>query len=269
MHNQSLVNSPIGIRRQRHLLAMVLLGAFAINPAGAQQGTPPAPIIVSGSVPDEPSHVALITKVREVFGRDRVVDNLTVGGVVAPPNWSAHAATVVTPDLKSISQGQISMNGTNLTISGQVASEAVRQQIASNLASSLTPSYVVKNGLQVAAPQQNLLDKVLADRTVEFESGSARLTANGTMIVDEIAAAMKALGNRDFQVVGHTDDQGSRNLNVSLSLARANAVRAHLTAKGIDPARIATRGEGPDFPLATNATEAGRARNRRIEFRVN
>lgn len=257
------------MRNEATLLATLVLGVFLIAPAGAQQNAAaPEPIVVTGSVPDEAAHVALITKVREIFGRDRVVDNLSVGGVVAPPNWTQHAVAVVTPDLKAITRGQISMNGTNLTISGQVDSEAVRQEIASNMAGSLTPNHIVKNGLQVVASKQNLLDKVLADRTVEFESGSARLTPYGALIVDEIAATMKALGTGQFQVIGHTDNQGQHDLNVALSLARANAVRNHLSSKGIDPAHIATRGEGPDFPVASNATEAGRARNRRIVFKV-
>lgn len=258
------------MRNKTTLLVTLALGIFPTTAVVAQQDATAAlePIVVTGNVPDEAAHVALISKVREVFGRDRVVDNLSVGGVVAPPNWTQHAVSIVTPDLKAVTHGQMSMTGTNLTISGQVASEAIRQEIASNMAGSLTPNHVIKNGLQVAAPKQNLLDKVLADRTVEFESGSSHLTPYGALVVDEISTAMKTLGASQFQVIGHTDSQGPRNLNVALSLARANAVRDQLAKKGIDPARITARGEGPDFPIASNETEAGRARNRRIEFKV-
>jgi len=69
-------------------------------------------------------------------------------------------------------------------------------------------------------------------------------------------------------VIGHTDNTGTREANLALSLARAGAVRSYLAAKGIAAASIAVAGAGPDQPLADNASAEGRARNRRIEFRV-
>jgi OOP family OmpA-OmpF porin len=69
-------------------------------------------------------------------------------------------------------------------------------------------------------------------------------------------------------VIGHTDAQGARAANVSLSLARAESVKVYLVGKGLSADRLATSGMGPDQPVASNANEAGRARNRRIEFRV-
>lgn len=227
-----------------------------------------APIVVTGSVPDEATRVALLTRVREVFGANRVVDNLSVGGVVAPPNWSSYATKIIEPGLKTVSHGQLSLDGSNLSISGQVSSDAQRQQLANDLAANLNPTFVVKNGLQVAAPQQNVLDKTLADRTIEFESGSANITARGMAVLDEMATAMKTMGQRKFEIVGHTDNVGGRGYNVALSAARAISVKNFLAAKGIDANAIATRGDGPDRPVASNGTEVGRARNRRIEFRV-
>jgi OOP family OmpA-OmpF porin len=122
--------------------------------------------------------------------------------------------------------------------------------------------------LQVAPPQQDVLDKTLADRTIEFESGSANITPSGMTILDEMVVAMRGMGPQKFEVVGHTDNIGSRAYNLALSDARAAAVKNYLAGKGIDPAAISTRGEGPDQPVASNATAEGRARNRRIEFRV-
>ena len=79
---------------------------------------------------------------------------------------------------------------------------------------------------------------------------------------------MLTLGERRVEVIGHTDAQGSRASNVALSLARAQAVKSYLVGRGLDNERIATSGMGPDQPVADNLTEQGRARNRRIEFRV-
>jgi outer membrane protein OmpA-like peptidoglycan-associated protein len=69
-------------------------------------------------------------------------------------------------------------------------------------------------------------------------------------------------------IEGHTDSTGRHAYNVDLSNRRANAVRSYLAAKGVESRRIMARGLGPDFPVATNATEAGRQQNRRVEVLV-
>jgi len=251
------------------LLACVAVSSLAPAPwCAAQQAPEASPIVASGTVPDEATRVAILSRLREVFGAGRVIDNLAVGGVVAPPNWASYATRIIGPDLKQVSRGQMTLDGTNLSISGQVSSEAQRQQVASDLATNLNPNYLVKNNLQIAAPQQNVLDKTLADRTIEFESGSANITGRGTAVLDEMAAAMKNMTGQKFEIVGHTDNVGSRAYNLALSAARATSVKEYLIRKGIDGGAITTHGDGPDRPVAGNDTDAGRARNRRIEFRV-
>ncbi|MEG2031447.1 MAG: OmpA family protein, partial [Janthinobacterium sp.] len=145
-----------------------------------------------------------------------------------------------------------------------------RQQIASDIATSLNPTYVVNNGLRVKAAEaeQGMLDAALDKRIVEFDSGQASITPAGLAILDEMAAVMHKLKGRKVEVIGHTDNTGLRASNLSLSQARAEAVRSYLATRGIDPALVLASGQGPDRPVAGNATPDGRARNRRIEFRI-
>jgi OOP family OmpA-OmpF porin len=250
----------------RAFVLALLLGVGA--QLGCAWAEEPDPIIAAGTVPDEATRVAILTRLREVFGAARVIDNLAVGSVVAPPNWANYATKIITPDLKTVSRGQLAVDGTNVSLSGMVADEAQRQQIANDLAGNLNPTYVVKNALQVAPQQQNVLDQTLANRTIEFESGSAYITAAGMAVLDQMAAAMRTMTKQKFEIVGHTDNIGSRAYNLELSAERAESVKSYLVAKGIDGAAITTEGDGPDRPVAPNDTEAGRARNRRIEFRV-
>jgi outer membrane protein OmpA-like peptidoglycan-associated protein len=70
------------------------------------------------------------------------------------------------------------------------------------------------------------------------------------------------------EVQGHTDNRGNPATNRTLSERRANAVRTYLTNHGIAAARLRARGFGPDAPLESNATPAGRTRNRRVEFHI-
>ena len=69
-----------------------------------------------------------------------------------------------------------------------------------------------------------------------------------------------------MQVIGHTDSTGTQSYNMDLSQRRARAVAGILTAGGVAPNRIAASGMGPSQPVASNATEAGRAQNRRVEI---
>ena len=146
--------------------------------------------------------------------------------------------------------------------------EAQRQQMVAEMAQSLNPTYTVRNGLRVSAREQGVVDQALANRTIEFEPGSAVLRPAGQQILNEMATALLQLRGRRVTLIGHTDALGARGANVSLSLARAQAVKDHLVARGVPADSLSTSGMGPDQPVASNASEEGRARNRRIEFRV-
>ena len=226
------------------------------------------PVIVSGTVPDEATRVALLSRLREIYGAERVVDQLALGAVVAPPQWSQYVGKLLSPSLKQVHHGQLSVQGQTVHLQGEVGNEAQRQQLAADMAQSLNPTYSVRNGLRVAAREQSVVDQALANRTIEFEPGSAVLKPAGQLILNEMAAALLQLRGRRVALIGHTDGLGARPANVSLSLARAQAVKDYLMAKGIPADSLSTSGMGPDQPVASNATEEGRARNRRIEFRV-
>jgi OOP family OmpA-OmpF porin len=242
--------------------------ARAQTSAAPAQMTGPNQVVVAGTVPDEATRIAVITRMRELYGADRVVDQLALGAVVAPPQWQQYVQKLLSPSIKQVSHGQLSIQGSTVDIKGEVSNEAVRQQIASDMASSLNPTYTVRNALRVAVQEQAVVDQALANRIVEFEPGSAVLRPAALPILDEMASAMTRLKGRKFEVIGHTDAMGARAGNVSLSLARAQAVKTYLIGKGLPAESLATSGMGPDQPVASNATDEGRARNRRIEFRV-
>ena len=252
-------------------LAAALLCSAAVH-AYAQYPLPATPrpgqVVVTGTVPDEASKAAMLQRLRELYGAERVVDQIGIGNVALPPNWSGHVQKLIGPNLKLISKGELKVEGNIVTLRGEVANEAQRQQIASDAAVSLNPSYTVNNGLRVSAAEQELLDATLARRIIEFESGQAAIRPSGRDILDEMAGALQKVKGKKVEVIGHTDNVGLRESNVALSLARAEAVRSYLAGRGIDPGMVAVSGQGPDRPVADNAASEGRARNRRIEFRI-
>jgi len=226
-------------------------------------------VVAGGQVPDEATRVAVIAALRQVYGAASVIDKIEVVSTVGTPaNWSANVQKLLNPSLKQIRRGQLQIEGTQMVVQGEVGNEALRQKLVSDMALALNPTYTIKNSLRVPASEQVVVDQVLGNRIIEFELGSATLTAKGRAILDEIAPTLGQLSNKAIAVVGHTDNAGSRASNLALSQARAESVKGYLVNKGIDPATMSTSGVGPDQPVAGNDSDAGRARNRRIEFRV-
>jgi OOP family OmpA-OmpF porin len=102
---------------------------------------------------------------------------------------------------------------------------------------------------------------------VQFESGSAQIKRESYGLLDQVALTLKANPEiKGVRVEGHTDETGSRDMNMKLSKARAQAVRVYLINKGVHPDRLTAEGFGPDKPKVQGADEAARAKNRRVEF---
>lgn len=101
---------------------------------------------------------------------------------------------------------------------------------------------------------------------INFDTGRAELKADGQRAVAEVATLLKADADLKLSVEGHTDNVGDASANRSLSLARAQSVRSALLAQGIAGDRLLAKGHGQDQPVADNARDEGRARNRRVEL---
>lgn len=245
----------------RYLALALLLSTCA---AGAT-----AQVQVTGTVPDEATRAAVLARLREVYGSDAVADRIAVGAAAAPASWSGAVQKLITPDLKQVTRGQLRVAGTVVSLEGEVANEDLRRKIGSTFAAGLGPDYTFDNRLRVSAlaSDQEALERFLAKHTIEFENGKAELTPAGRAILD-LLAAMPSLKNRRVELTGHTDNTGLRATNLALSQARAEAVKAYLAGHGVNGDMISASGQGQDRPLAGNDSADGRARNRRIEFKL-
>ena len=86
--------------------------------------------------------------------------------------------------------------------------------------------------------------------------------------LDQAGAVLKEYAALKLLIRGHTDSTGSAAINTRLSLARAQAVKDYFVKKGIAEDRLTVEGVGPAEPVGNNKTRAGRAENRRIEFKL-
>ena len=103
---------------------------------------------------------------------------------------------------------------------------------------------------------------------ISFDTGRADIKGNVAPILDRFAEGLRNNPNAEVRVIGHTDSTGSDAINNPLSLQRAESTRNYLTSRGVNGARIQVQGMGSHQPVASNATNEGRARNRRVEIFV-
>lgn len=111
-------------------------------------------------------------------------------------------------------------------------------------------------------------EEVIVLNNIFFEKGKANLLPSSFAELDRLVEIMTKNPNMIIEVQGHTNNIGKREDLMKLSNDRAIAVKNYLVSKGIDSLRIYTVGFGPDKPIASNATEEGRAKNQRVEFKI-
>ncbi|MCK7595713.1 OmpA family protein [Microbulbifer sp. CAU 1566] len=113
---------------------------------------------------------------------------------------------------------------------------------------------------------------VVADQTItleniQFETNSATLTSSAKTSLNKVVQSLRNQPNTQVEVAGHTDNMGKDDYNLGLSGRRAESVRRYLVERGVNASRISARGYGETQPIASNATNAGRAQNRRVELK--
>lgn len=122
---------------------------------------------------------------------------------------------------------------------------------------------------EYAAPAKTATPIMTQQKSIYFETNSAKMSMDSRTIVDDIGSFMRAYENTVVDIEGNTDSTGDRNYNQQLSRERAETVKQYLTGKyGFPPARLRTFGNGPDKPVDNNATPEGRERNRRTDIKV-
>lgn len=119
-----------------------------------------------------------------------------------------------------------------------------------------------------AVESTNAADKTLSLKYINFETGSATLTANSRYELDNLVTALNAFPGLTIEVAGHTDNTGNPADNLTLSAARASSVVKYLTDRGVSEGRLRPRGYGDTKPLVPNDSEDNRAKNRRTEFTI-
>ena len=217
-----------------------------------------------------------------------------------------HARTIVAVTPEGLGETNVSTDGRDITLIGEVASEQIKAQ-AEKLAWDVYGVRTVDNQLVVSAPVyepepepdpevieepepeiveqpkvilapkleplpeytcQQDFDLLLSTNEIHFATNSAEIETSSHSLLDDLTDVAKQCPDAKIEIGGHTDSRGSDEYNLRLSQERASSVVAYLINKGIDATRLTAVGYGESVPIADNETEEGLAKNRRIEFNV-
>lgn len=104
------------------------------------------------------------------------------------------------------------------------------------------------------------------DNDVHFATGSASLAGDSQAVLDQTAQALQSNADWKMRIVGHTDSVGSSGANKQLAQQRATSVMQYLSSHGVDRSRLSVDAKGASEPVSSNASDTGRAENRRVEL---
>jgi OOP family OmpA-OmpF porin len=231
-------------------------------------------LTLTGYVPDNNVHAALVTAAGRKFFSEKVVDNLKTS--VGAPSGFANAVVSALGALARLSTGTLVVSDREVKLSGDAFYDAAPAQIRANLVKDFPQGWQVKMDISVkpaAAPVdatvcQQLLSELLAKGTIRFESGLSTLDPDSAGLLDHLIETALRCPTINIEVAGHTDTNGTDAFNQMLSEKRAQAVTDYLVKAGLPAGRFTAVGYGSTQPVASNDTDEGKARNRRIELVV-
>ncbi len=229
-------------------------------------------IELSGKLANQSAIDRVVAQAKTAFGENNVTNKLQSGDSVAKlPNLLGYfkALSNKTNKLNTLTA---SLNGTELSLKGSVANaeainlldEKMSQELALNVDNQLRVISLPVKKFNCSEQINNLL----SNSRINFASGKAAIEQSSFPLLESIKAVALRCPNTRFEVSGHTDSKGNVNFNKRLSEQRAQAVISHLNGLGLDIQNFTAVGYGPEQAIADNATAEGRAKNRRIEFKL-
>jgi OOP family OmpA-OmpF porin len=229
-------------------------------------------LTLTGYVPDNNVHAALVAAAGRKFFNEKVVDNLKAS-VGAPAGFSG-AVIPALGALSRLSTGTLVISDHEVKLSGDAFYEAAAGQIRAALTKDLPRGWQGKPEISVkpaAAPVdatvcQQLFSDLLGKGKIRFEPGRAVIDPDSAGLLDRLTETAMRCPAANIEIAGHTEAAGGD--DQALSEKRAQAVADYLVQAGLPAERFKATGYGSLQPLASNDTDEGKAQNRRIEFLV-
>jgi OOP family OmpA-OmpF porin len=228
-------------------------------------------LTLDGPVRDAGEKSAIESAAADRFGQGNGVGNLQVQSSADSAAWLAKVIPALPRKDSGYGPIDVTASKQTLTVSGQVPTAAAGHALLAAVKTASGRTAVDKLqivGVGASGLLQTRIDGAIGGRAITFETGSAAITKAGQQVLAALVAPLKAAGSAKVVIGGHTDSVGTAANNLRLSKARANSVKVWLTKHGVNAKRLVAKGYGETKPIAPNVNEAGRRKNRRIEFTV-
>ena len=231
-------------------------------------------VTLTGYVPDNNVHAAIVAAAGRKFLREKVVDNLKAS--VGAPAGFANAVAPALGALARLSTGTLVVSDREVKLSGDALYEAAAVHVRAGLGKDFPQGWQFKPEISVRPPAapvdasvcQQLFADLLAKGKIRFESGRATIDPDSAGLLDRLVETAMRCPTVNIEIAGHTDADGEAAFNQDLSERRAQAVTEYLVKAGLAANRFTPIGYGSTQPLSSNDTEEGKAQNRRIDFVV-
>lgn len=231
-------------------------------------------LTLSGYVPDENVHAAILGSSSRKFFSEKVVDKLKTS--VGAPYGFVNAVIPALGVLSRLSTGTLVVSDREVKISGDALYAAAGEQIKGGLPKDFPKGWQVKADISVkpaSAPVdatvcQQLFNDLLSKAKIRFLTARATIDSDSAGLLDHLIATALRCPTANIEIAGHTDSDGEDAANQLLSERRAKAVLDYFVKAGLAGDRFTATGYGSSKPIASNDTDEGKAQNRRIEFLV-
>jgi OmpA-OmpF porin, OOP family len=230
-------------------------------------------LTLTGYVPDNNVHAALVAAAGRKFFNEKVVDNIKAS--LGAPSGFANAVVPALGALSRLSTGTLVVSDREVKLSGDAFYDAAASQIRAGL-KDFPQGWQFKADISVkpaSAPVdgtvcQQLFSGLLAKGKIRFDSGRATIDPDSAGLLDRLIETALRCPSANIEIAGHTDADGEDGFNQALSEKRAQAVTDFLVKAGLPAERFTAMGYGSTQPVASNDTDEGKAQNRRIDFVV-
>lgn len=233
---------------------------------------------LTGAIPDDASRIAVETFATSLVGFAKVQNSAKIDGNL-PSGWTARVLAGI-ETMTLLHSGILTVSSEKVYIEGRAASPDIEAEINDALRARLpeglpfTTLVVTDPALsEVKTPPANkecagAVAEILSEQQISFAPNSGKIAEESLPVIDDIALVLKNCATAGFEIGGHTDSQGGEVLNQALSQTRADAVLDALLERDVLIAHMSARGYGESQPIGDNETDAGRAKNRRIAFKL-
>ncbi|HEY5798294.1 MAG TPA: OmpA family protein [Bosea sp. (in: a-proteobacteria)] len=253
--------------------------ALPVRPYGLSLAADRTGVTLTGYLPDAQTRETLLSLVEASPLKGRLTDETEI--VPGAPAGFATAARMALSNVLRLDFGSASVADDLVTLRGLTCRDLIRSEVETSAASGLPAGFQVdaviglrQTGCVVDPPAtcQNDLDALTKNNTVLFAQGTTvvALDAGTERVIGEAVDILKQCPGTRITIEGHANSDGQRGgfNNLDLSARRALRVRDELVRRGVDPARLETRGFGVERPLVPHGSAQAKPMNRRVQFTV-